>query len=487
MDKMQKNTEIRARIAPSPTGPLHLGTARTALFNWLFSKHHGGKFILRIEDTDLERSDKKYEDNIVEGLKWLGIEWDEFYRQSERLEIYEKYLEKLLNERKAYYCYCSREELEEERQKQIKAGQSPKYSGKCREINPTDIKDKKAQLIRFKMPKTVVEFDDIIRGKISFDNSLTGDIAIAKPLDPNGFSPLYNFAVVIDDYEMKISHVIRGEDHIPNTPKQIALQEALGFATPYYAHLPLILNPDRSKLSKRYTETSLLSYREEGYLPEALTNFMALLGWHPSETPRKEAEDRGISRSEVLTREELIQNFELERVQRAGAIFNEEKLKWLNSEHIKRLSNVGLADLIFPLLKQEGIEADKILLQKAVAPEKERIKTLKDFVILAGFFFKLPEYESSLLIWKDSSPEAIKNNLAKTKKILELCGEDEFDKIKLETKMMSLAEKLGRGEVLWPLRAALSGSKASPGPFEIMEVLGKAETLKRIDSAIKKL
>src|SRR3989338_1267749 len=302
---------IRVRIAPSPTGFLHIGTARTALFNWLFAKKEGGLFVLRVEDTDLERSDSKYERDIIENLEWLGLVWDEGplaapenkigelpfssqspkykgdfgpYRQSERLDVYEKHLKKLLDENLAYYCYCSKEELEAERQSMLAQGLPPRYSGKCR-AKPKS--GENLQLIRFKVSEAKLSFTDLIRGKIAFDTSLIGDIAIAKDLK----SPLYNFAVVIDDYEMKISHVIRGEDHIANTPKQILLQKALGFSLPQYAHLPLILDSDRSKMSKRYLATSIKDYRDQGYLPEALVNFMALLGWHPA--PEKIATAEG--------------------------------------------------------------------------------------------------------------------------------------------------------------------------------------------------
>ena len=282
--------KVRVRLAPSPTGYLHIGTARTALFNYLFAKKHEGQFILRVEDTDIERSEKKYEKDIMDGLRWLGLEWDEGpveaategqllvnqykgdfgpYRQSGRTAIYEKYLKKLLDEGHAYYCYCTKEELEAERQAMLSQGLAPKYSGRCRNGKPSDAND--PQIIRFKVPDVRVSFRDMIRGEISFNAGLIGDIAIAKNLQ----TPLYNFVVVIDDHEMEITHVIRGEDHINNTPKQILFMEALGFSRPHYAHLPLILDPDRSKMSKRYSATAIQEYRNQGYLPEAVINFLA--------------------------------------------------------------------------------------------------------------------------------------------------------------------------------------------------------------------
>lgn len=453
---------VRARIAPSPTGFLHLGTARTALFNWLFAKNHGGTFILRIEDTDLERSDQKYEKDIIENLQWLGLDWNEGpYRQSERLAIYETYIKKLLQENKAYYCFCTKEELEEEKEAMLSQGLPPKYSGKCRHNKNPDLS--RPSVIRFRMPDTEVVFHDLIRGKVKFNTGLIGDIVIAKELR----APLYNLAVVIDDFEMKISHVIRGEDHISNTPKQIMLQNALGFEEPIYAHLPLILSPDRSKLSKRYLETSVDDYRREGYLPEALINFLALLGWHPEK-------DR-----EVLSIEELINEFNLKRIQKGGAIFNLEKLDWLNGQYIMKLKPEELARRLENFIPRKWLE-DRGFLVKIVEIEKERIKKLTDFPKLVGFFFELPDYPAKLLIWDKTPKENILGNLRSISFLVE-------DFTEAENKIMALAEKEGRGEILWPFRVALSGQIASPGPFEIMKVLGKEETLKRLEIAIRKI
>ncbi|MEK7590457.1 MAG: glutamate--tRNA ligase [Patescibacteria group bacterium] len=449
--------EIRVRIAPSPTGYLHVGTARSALFNWLFAKKEGGKFILRIEDTDLERSEKKFEKDIIESLKWLGLSWDEGpFLQSDRLDVYEKYIRQLLEQNLAYYCYCTKEDLENERQAMLSQGMAPKYSGRCRSRTKTK---EKPQVIRFKVPETRVAFKDLIRGEISFDTSLIGDIAIAK--DPR--TPLYNFAVVIDDYEMQISHVIRGEDHIANTPKQILIQKALNFPHPHYGHLPLILDPDRSKMSKRYSATSIGEYRKEGYLPEAMVNFMAFLGWHPKDE------------KELMTADELVKEFDLERIQKGGAVFNIEKLNWINSQYIKNLSNEELLQRI----KDFGFAVKKISdaqLAKIAGITKERMKKLSDFSELADFFFELPDYSSELLIWKETPRETIKENLEAILKLAPDSG-----------KIMKLAEEKGRGEILWPLRAALSGKMASPGPLEIMDILGEKESAKRIKTAIKKL
>jgi len=321
---------IRVRFAPSPTGPIHIGSIRTALFNWLFARKYGGTFVLRIEDTDKERSEKRYDDELLEGLSWMGLNWDEGpqtasdagqlaldgaahekgefgpYRQSERTAIYHKYLQQLIESGDAYYCYCSKEDIEAQRQMMLAQGLPPKYSGHCRNLAAPP-EGKSPEVIRFKTPEVKVEFKDLVRGKVVFDAALFGDFIIAKDLD----SPLYNFAVVVDDALMEISHVIRAEDHLSNTPKQILMGRALGFDEPIFAHIPLILNADRSKMSKRFADTALLNYRERGYVPEAMLNFLALLGWHP----------RGDK--EVLSREELIAEFDIDRVQQSGAIFNE--------------------------------------------------------------------------------------------------------------------------------------------------------------------
>lgn len=457
--------EVRVRIAPSPTGPLHLGTARTALFNWLFAKNQGGTFILRIEDTDLERSDPKYEKDILENLQWLGLTWDERpYRQSERLDIYEKYIKKLFKEEKAYYCFCSKEDLEAERQAMLSQGLAPKYSGRCRHNKKPDFKQ--PSVIRFRMPETEVTFHDLIRGKVKFNSGLIGDIVIAKDLR----TPLYNLAVVVDDFEMNISHVIRGEDHISNTPKQILLQKALGFPEPLYAHLPLIFSPDRTKLSKRYLETSVSDYRKEGYLAEALINFLALLGWHPEK-------DR-----EIFSLEEIIKEFNLKRVQKGGAIFNLEKLDWLNSQYITGLDPEELVVRLEMgnFIPQEWLKEREFLI-KIAKIEKERIKKLTDFPKLVNFFFELPDYPAKLLTWEKTSKEDTLSNLQSIFSLIKDSIEDSRNKI------MTLAASRGRGEVLWPLRVALSGQVASPGPLEIMEILGREESLKRIETAIKKL
>ncbi len=462
--------KVRVRIAPSPTGYLHIGTARTALFNYFFAKRHGGQFILRIEDTDLERSDKKYEKDIIDGLKWLGLDWDEGpldvgtegdlfsnkykgdcspYRQTERIDIYEKYLKQLLEKGFAYYCYCAKEELEADRQAMLTQGLAPKYSGRCRGGKPKSSSE--AQIIRFKIPDSQVSFRDMIRGEISFNMGMMGDVAIAKDLR----TPLYNFAVVVDDQEMQITHVIRGEDHINNTPKQILIIEALGFNKPHYAHLPLILDPDRSKMSKRFSATSISEYKEQGYLSEAMINFLALLGWHSKDN------------KEIFSKEELIKEFDLSRVQKAGAVFNIDKLNWLNAQYIKNIKDEELAEKLNLVNSEQNL--------KIIHLSKDRMNKLSDFKNISHFFYKLPDYPADLLVWR-------KQNKADTIKILEeLVGI-----INNSKEIIALANKKGKGDVLWPLRAALSGLDASPGPLEILDVLGGEEARRRLDIAIDK-
>ena len=515
----EKN-EIRTRYAPSPTGYLHIGGARTALFNYLFSKKNNGKLILRIEDTDKERSKKKFEEDIIKSLKWLRIKWDEGpnpeltdestdipkyigkygpYRQSERSLIYTKYLKKLLEERKAYHCFCTKEELEAYRQYQISIGQAPKYSGKCRNLPESKVKKYLAEgrpsVIRFKVPEKKILFKDLIRGNVEFDCSLFGDIIIGKDLD----TPLYNFTAAVDDFKMNITHIIRGEDHLSNTPKQILIQEALGFPHPIYAHLPLILGPDRSKLSKRHGASSITKYKDEGFLSESMINFMALLGWNAGDD------------KEILSMSSLIKKFSLEKIQKSGAIFNIKKLIWMNGYYIRQKSLEQVTKLCLPYLIRKKIiiptnessiyniaeTGEKIsldILKKIILIYQDRLKVLSHIVELTDFFFKKQlKYNKDLLRWKEASDEEIKMSLDKSIKILSKIKEDSWTKEKIETVLMPVAERFveeiqkntgDRGYLLWPLRVALSGKRSSAGPFEIAEILGKEKTIKRLREAI---
>lgn len=482
--------QVRVRIAPSPTGYMHIGTVRTALFNWLFARQNNGVFVLRVEDTDLERSKKEYEVDLIDNLKWLGLTWDEGpladaqvkseklkvksytgeygpYRQTERLDIYEKYLDQLLKEGRAYYCFCSKEQLEEERQASLAQGFAPKYSGRCRTIDlataVSRVNKGEGSVIRLKVQEGKISFKDIVRADVEFDGALIGDFVIAKSTR----EPLYNFAVVVDDEDMKISHVIRGEEHLANTPRQILIQQALDFSRPHYAHIPLILNADRSKMSKRAGDTAIRDYRAQGYLPEAILNFLVLLGWHPQDD------------KEIFTLDELIKEFDINRIQKGGAVFNVDKLDWLNAQYIKRLGAKELAKLL-------GVKATEQNL-KIVENTKERMKKLTDFQALAGFYVELPEYKPELLIWKTSTKEKTLVNLKDAEQIISAVISEDFSKSKLEKALMPIAEERGKGDFLWPIRIAVSGLEKSPGPFEIMEVIGKKETLARIARAIHAL
>lgn len=495
-----KKDQVRVRFAPSPTGFLHIGGIRTALYNFLFARKHGGKFILRIEDTDMERSKKEYETDIIKSMEWMGLSWDEGiivegpygpYRESERLSIYKKYITILLKKNLAYKCFCTKEELDALKQDQVSRGEQPRYTGRCAHLSTQTIeknlKEKKEFVIRFRTPAKKVVFEDDIRGKVNFDTSIFGDIVIAK----TETEPLYNLAVTVDDYAMHITHVIRGEEHLSNTPKQILLQEALEFPHPHYAHLPLILAPDKSKLSKRYGAISVIEYKKQGYLPEALINFLALLGWNPG------------TDQEFFTLNELIDAFNLKRVQKSGAIFSSNKLKWFNAHYIQKKSVAELTKLCVPFLekaniiKKEGIQyrnnitqelLTKQVLEKMILVAKERMKTLQDIVELSKLFFvDIPSYDAALLIWKKTSTSKIKENLKIMRDYITSIPTEKLQHPHIEPLLKEKAKTLGVGESLWPLRVALSGLEASPGPHEIIDILGKEKTLKRLDHAIQKL
>lgn len=476
---------VRVRMAPSPTGHLHVGTAKASLFNWMFARHYGGTFILRLEDTDVERSQDEYAREIVQGLQWLGIDWDEGpylapdgvwtsrgdfgpYKQSERTSHYRAALEKLLAEKKAYWCYCTKEELELERTAQQAEGISPKYSGKCRDLSEAP-DGKTPQVIRLKVPEKTISFNDLVRGEITTDLTLIGDQAIARSLD----SALYNFAVVVDDIAMEISHVVRGEDHISNTPKQLVVFEALGSDAPEYLHFSLNLDSDRKKLSKRNTEVSLLAYRDQGFLPAALTNFFALLGWHPA------------GDEEVFTLQELGNEFSIERVQKSGAVFDETKLRWLNREHIKRLPVESLAQLVQPFLPADAaVEID--VLERYVHAEKGRADTLVELAGEATWLVAYNAPKSDDLIPKDGSKDdslAVLTQLHESLEALE--GEAWIQEV--ESELNNQAEAKGKRTVFWPVRVALSGQQKSPDPITLMQVLGIEVTKVRIEAAIAAL
>ena len=467
--------KVVVRFAPSPTGELHIGGARTAFFNFLFAKHNGGKFLLRIEDTDRERYVEGSVERIIKALEWLGLKPDnaaDIMFQSKRLDIYKKRALELVGKGSAYICICSKERLAADQEAQMKAGKPPMYSGHCREagIKLEAVEGKKPFVVRMKMPKSgKITVHDLIRGNVDFDASLIDDQVLLKS---DGY-PTYHLASIIDDREMGITHVIRAEEWLPSTPKHLVLYEMFGWDPPQFAHLPMILAPDKSKLSKRHGATGVFEYKQLGYLPEAIVNFIGILGWHPKED------------KEILSLKEMTDEFTLERVQKGGAIFDIKKLNWLNSHYIKTSSGSRLKNLIAEIFGNDFIK-NKII-DKLIDLSKERMEKLTDFKEMNGFFFETRDYAPELLIWKKSSKEKAAENLKTVFEKLSAAKDVDFNKAGLEAILMPFAEEKGRGEVLWPLRAALSGQEKSPGPFEIMDVFGKTETLKRVDVALKKL
>lgn len=435
---MPNQNKIVVRYPPSPTGPFHIGNARTFLFNYLFAKQNNGQIVFRLEDTDKERSKQEYADDIIENLKWLGIEpdWNTTVKQSERTEIYKKYLEKLLAEGKAY---LSKEEIVEEGQR--------------------------AEVVRFKNPNKKIKFNDLIRGDIEFDTTELHDFVIAKSLE----EPIYHLAVVIDDFEMGVTHILRGDDGISNTPRQILIQEAIGAPRPTYAHLPLMIDTDKTKLSKRKhgEKVSVTFYREAGYLPEAVVNFLAMVGWNPG------------TDQEIWGLEELIKIFDITKVQKKGGVFNVEKLRWLNKEYIK-LQKDDTEKQIAQKLKVK-FNAPNIH-PRLVETLFEKIEVISDIDTFIengelDYFFDKPILDKEKIVWKGESSETAKTHLSKIKEILEVEGE------KCKEKIMFYAEEKGKGEVLWPLRYALSGKEKSPDPFTLIDILGVLESKKRISDA----
>lgn len=469
---------IRVRFAPSPTGHLHIGGARTALFNYLFARHNKGKFILRIEDTDRTRSTEEYIETIIEGMKWLRLEWDEGpFRQTDRFDVYRNYVDKLLKEGKAYYCYCTPDELEQRRQEALAQGKSPKYDGRCRNLEKSQsVKVSGGQAaVRFKMPQegqTVV--DDLIRGNVVFENDQLDDLIIMR----SDGTPTYNFTVVVDDVDIDITHVIRGDDHLNNTPKQIHIYKALGHEIPLFAHLPMILGADKTRLSKRHGATSVMAYKDMGYLPDALINYLVRLGWSYGD-------------QEIFTREELIKYFSFDNVGKSSAVFNPEKLLWLNSQYIIKSNPEDLADMVMPFLENAGIIQrgqiiDRQWLSKAIKTLQERAKTL---VELAK---SLRYYIAEDIVYDEKAKAKFLNE--KSRDLLTelkdaLNAVSDFSASSLETIFKAIVEKHGikLGNLAQPVRVAITGGTESPGIFEVLEVLGRNKTVKRLERAIKSI
>ncbi|MCR4426821.1 MAG: glutamate--tRNA ligase [Firmicutes bacterium] len=471
------------RIAPSPTGNCHVGTARTALYNMLFARKYGGKFILRIDDTDLKRSTKESEEGVLEGLRWLGIEWDEGpdiggpyapYRQMERRHTYEEAARRLLEEGHAYRCYCSPEELEAERKAAIAMGKSPRYSGKCRELSHADqerlVREGRRPVVRLRVPEVMLSFSDLLRGYQSKDMAERGDFVIVK----SDGSPVYNFATVVDEHLMDISHVLRAVEHLTNTFDQLAAYHALGWDPPEFGHLTLMLNPDRTKISKRAGAVYIGEYRDMGYLPEAVLNFLALLGWNPG------------TDQELFSLSELVDAFSVETLSRSDAIFDVKKLDWFNGVYIRSLTIPDLAARVRPFLEDAGFDiSDQDYLEKAVSLVTDRLSKLTDAPEKLGFFFVEDiDIDPNAFGTKANLPRAEIARMVRASADA-LSGIGEWTHESIETALRATAESSGwkAGELLMQVRIAITGRRVTPPLFESLVVLGRERSLARLRAA----
>jgi glutamyl-tRNA synthetase len=466
-------TQVRVRFAPSPTGFLHIGGVRTALFNWLFAKQQKGVFILRIEDTDQSRSTDESIQAILEGLEWVGLEWDEGpYRQTQRMDAYRSHAMMLFDRGQAYWCVCTAEELEARRKEAEAKGLSPRYDGRCRALGISRPPAEAA--LRFKAPlegQTVV--DDLIKGRIVFDNNVLDDVIILRS---NGY-PTYNFSVVVDDALMRITHVVRGDDHLTNTPRQVPIFEALGYPVPRFGHLPMILGSDKTRLSKRHGATSIMAYKSMGYLPDAMVNYLARLGWSYGD-------------QEIFTRQELAEKFSWKNVQTSAAVFNPDKLLWLNAEYIKARPPSEVARALVPLLEQAGISVSmrpdgNEWLARLVVLVRERTKTLLEMVEWVK-----PYVGEAVIPEEDAANTFLTPAIAPLlQKLVErFAALPEFAKQALEESFKTLVKEEGMkmGQLAQPVRVALTGRTASPGLFDVMEILGRDRTLLRLRQGIER-
>jgi nondiscriminating glutamyl-tRNA synthetase len=477
-------------MAPSPTGPLHIGTARTSLYNYLFARHVGGTYVLRIEDTDLARSTAEFERDILDNLHWLGITWDEGpqnaggedigpygpYRQSLRMDRYARETDRLLQSGAAYHCWCTPEELDAVRREQEARKEAPRYNGRCLNLTDADRTQFEAEgrrpAVRLRVPAETIRFDDLVRGEVEFDNSLLGDFVIVRA---NGI-PLYHFVVVVDDEQMEISHVIRGEDHLSNTPKHIALIRALGYREPVFAHIPLILNSDRSKMSKRKSQTAISDYRAQGYLAEAVVNFLAFLGWSPG------------TEEEIFSLDELAARFEIGEVHKAGAVFDRDRLDYLNGVYIRGLTDAELAHRLRPFVSPALSDQ---ALAGLVPLVKERMVRLTDAGELSGFLSEPDDVVASWWTADDLLPKGrdageVAGALASAREALAASG---WSAEELETSSRGAADALGwkAGDFFRPVRIAVTGRAVSPPLFGSMVLLGRDRTLARLDGAVERL
>jgi len=462
---------VKVRFAPSPTGFLHIGGVRTALFNWLYAKNHGGKFVLRIEDTDLSRSTEESIEEILESMRWLGLDWDEGpFRQTERQGIYSQKVGQLLSAGKAYHCYCTPEELDRKRSEAQKAGNKPKYDGTCRER--PDSPEGAPSVIRFKAPiEGTVVVEDLLRGKVVFDIAELDDVIIQR----TDGTPTYNFVVVVDDSEMGITHVIRGDDHLSNTPRQCLLYDALDFKRPQFSHISMILGQDKSRLSKRHGATSALAYRDIGYLPDAMINYLARLGWSHGD-------------QEIFSRDELIKYFSFDSVNTSAAIFDADKLSWVNEQYIQSTPPEELAQHLEPHLVKTGVlSGDHDLspqeIAKVIPCLNQRAKTLVEMAEKSAFFFKkeveFDEKARNKFLTEDARPLL-------EKVIAGFSTLDDFSAENIETLFKKIVEEEGMklGKLAQPVRVALTGTTVSPGIYDVILLLGKEETLKRLQNVV---
>lgn len=484
----ERNKDVRVRFAPSPTGSLHVGNVKTAMVNWLFARHEGGKFILRIEDTDRDRSTSDSVDVIVNALRWMGLDWDEGpdvggpfgpYFQMRRTDRHREAAEKLVAEGNAYYCYCTPEELEAERKAAKKTKKKTyKYSGKCRELSADEVEARKDEprTVRFKTPFGKTTFTDFVYGETTVDNREIGDFVIVK----SDGTPTYHLAVVVDDVDMEISHIIRGEGHMSNTPKHVLLFDALGCARPMFVHHPMLLGPDRSKLSKRHGATGVMQFKEEGYLPEALFNFLALIGWSTGE----DADD------EIYTVDELVKLFDLDKIGRTAAIFNPKKLKWMNGQHIRKLSVDELVERMTPFMQTGGLVPDPVpddqmpRMHRLAEACHIKLATLADVVPYTDFLFHPIESYDEKGVKKHWRAEGAVELLEEFKARLENVkpfAEEEIEKITAE---MAESRSVGLGKIIHPVRLAVSGKTVGPGFFDIFELMGREKSLERLEDAI---
>ncbi|MBP1749134.1 MAG: glutamate--tRNA ligase [Deltaproteobacteria bacterium] len=463
---------VRSRFAPSPTGNLHIGGARTALFNYLYSKHHTGVFVLRIEDTDIERSRNEYVDDILGGLSWLGLNWDEgpFY-QKDRIDLYREHAQRLLKEGLAYKCYCSAEALEEKRKTALKEGGKPHYDRTCRDLPADDPScEGKPYVIRFRTPVTgEVTFTDLIRGTITFKCEELDDLIILRTDN----TPTYNFTVVIDDALMGITHIVRGDDHINNTPRQILIYDALKYPVPQFAHVPLIHGKDKARLSKRHGATSLLEYRNEGFLPEAVMNYLARLGWAHGD-------------QEIFSRQELIEKFDLPAVGRSPSVFDMDKLTWLNGHYLKTLPEDDIANRLLPFLEKIGIKAaHDVRLVRVVLSLRERAKTLKEMAQMSEYFFRDDHAVDDAARAKFLTP-ATKPILADfAEGIQGIASMDDEETLKAQLEGLTKKYNAKPVAIIQPIRVALCGRTVSPGIFEVIAILGKESVERRLRRAIE--